>query len=135
MLKRGLLNMSGFVFSIASPLVPIIMNWDSLINKNAWTAISVVALFIILACVAVFNLIFKGSKLPIKANKLWLGGAILLTLLAPIIDKLALIFYFGTAGSVVSGIFYKLAENSLTKQKENKLTDSIVEKLAGKVGG
>src|SRR5690554_672463 len=80
MIKRGLLNVSGFVFSIASPLVPIIMNWGSLVNKNTWTAVSIVALFIILACVAVFNLIFKGSKVPIKANKLWLGGAILLTL-------------------------------------------------------
>jgi len=129
MIKRLLMNIGGFATYVGSPLIPVALYWDFFVQSDAKTTISTAVLLVLFGGISVISYVFKGDKIPFKVNFFWVILGAIIWALTPIMDKLLVVCMFGAGGSIAGSALFKTAERSLVKDKENKLSDRVTERV------
>lgn len=129
MIKRGLLNIGGFITYVGAPLIPVAMYWDFFVSTDAKTTLSTIVLFVLIVGLSVTKFIFKGDKLPIKPNMFWVVFTAVILVLTPIMSKLLMVGFYGIGGSALGSVAFKRSNKLLEASNRAKLVQETAERV------
>lgn len=127
--KKALLNISGLISYIGSPLIPAFCYFDFFTKTNAKTSISAIFMLIFIIGLGAFKYIFKKEKLPFDFGIIWLLIAVSFTALKPIMDQMIVIAWAGVGGHTAGSFMFKKASNIKDKEEKEKMVKNVAKSL------
>jgi hypothetical protein len=128
MVKRLLLNTSGFAFYVGAPLIPVIQYWGFLTQTDAKTTISSGVMFVLILSIPVFKYILGRDKLPFDVNYTWLIIGAVAGAFMYIAQQVFIIACFGAGGSILGSFLFKQADRIKEMEKQAKALNNALKK-------